>query len=121
MKIPHCSKKYCQSTEDLYPIRHRNGVPVLHICRKCNTEQKLQFRRTQAGKTAIKKAVETYESLNPKRKNAWIAVRKYPSKPCQKCGVNTTHKHHPDINRPLEVIFLCPLHHKQVHKELIVI
>jgi hypothetical protein len=32
------------------------------------------------------------------------------------CGEVNTHGHHTDYSRPLKVIWLCPLHHKQLHQ-----
>ena len=38
-------------------------------------------------------------------------------KPCEICGASFVHAHHPDYSKPLEVIWLCPLHHRQVHTQ----
>ena len=35
---------------------------------------------------------------------------------CEVCGETKTHGHHPDYSKPLSVIWLCPLHHKQLHQ-----
>lgn len=35
--------------------------------------------------------------------------------PCEKCGNLNTHAHHDSYSRPLEVHWLCPLHHKERH------
>lgn len=37
--------------------------------------------------------------------------------PCAACGATKVIAHHYDYNRPLEVLWLCELHHKQWHKE----
>jgi hypothetical protein len=34
--------------------------------------------------------------------------------PCWVCG-EKAHGHHPDYDRPLEVVWLCPAHHKAAH------
>ena len=35
-------------------------------------------------------------------------------KPCKKCGKNgRIEAHHPDYSRPLEIIWLCPKHHRE--------
>lgn len=39
-------------------------------------------------------------------------------KPCEVCGAEKVHAHHPDANKPNEVRFLCPAHHKQEHREM---
>lgn len=37
--------------------------------------------------------------------------------PCEVCGALQTHAHHDDYTKPLEVRWLCPLHHKTaVHR-----
>jgi hypothetical protein len=34
------------------------------------------------------------------------------------CGSKKVHGHHEDYNKPLEVHWLCPKHHKARHKEM---
>lgn len=36
--------------------------------------------------------------------------------PCVRCGARAE-AHHPDYHKPLDVVWLCPLHHKEAHKE----
>jgi ribosomal protein S27AE len=38
--------------------------------------------------------------------------------PCERCGVETSLKHHDDYERPLDVMWLCGKHHHERHKEL---
>ncbi len=45
-----------------------------------------------------------------------ITKGKIERKPCAICGEKKTHAHHPNYSKPLEVIFLCPVHHKEIHK-----
>lgn len=35
--------------------------------------------------------------------------------PCWECGTDRTVAHHPDYDRPLDVVWLCQPHHKQTH------
>lgn len=39
--------------------------------------------------------------------------------PCEICGLKNSQGHHGDYNKPLDVIWLCPKHHKGLHKVLI--
>lgn len=40
-------------------------------------------------------------------------------KPCQMCGsIKRVHAHHDDYSKPLEVMWLCPVHHKARHAYL---
>src|SRR5436190_12541655 len=41
-----------------------------------------------------------------------------PRKPCVVCGDKKSEGHHPDYNKPLDVVWLCQLHHAEMHKEL---
>jgi hypothetical protein len=57
---------------------------------------------------------------NPIRRAAQVAVgnavrdgRLVPT-PCVECGAKAE-AHHPDYSRPLDVVWLCPAHHKQTH------
>lgn len=91
-----------------------------------NREKRAEYRRkyyaTISGKLAVKRAVKKYELAHPKRHQAWYLANKIYKKynPCFVCGKFPTHKHHPDINKPLEVIYLCPLHHKQTDAGVII-
>ena len=35
--------------------------------------------------------------------------------PCEVCGAGKTEAHHPDYDRPGDVVWLCRKHHKQLH------
>lgn len=37
--------------------------------------------------------------------------------PCEICGAKKTHAHHDDYAKPLEVRWLCPIHHRAWHDE----
>jgi len=39
-------------------------------------------------------------------------------KPCVVCGNPKSHGHHEDYSKPLDVVWLCPLHHSARHAEL---
>ena len=38
--------------------------------------------------------------------------------PCEICGSYNSEAHHDDYSKPLEVRWLCPLHHAQYHEEI---
>jgi hypothetical protein len=48
-----------------------------------------------------------------------VLADKLSAKPCEVCGSeNLIHAHHDDYSKPMEVMWLCPTHHKQRHREL---
>ena len=86
---------------------------------RANREKRRKYKRayykTKNGKEAVKRAVKKYEAKNREKKKAWAARNYIELQPCVKCGKEPTHRHHPDYDKPMEVVFLCPLHHKEVH------
>lgn len=88
-----------------------------YICRECNRIRGVEYRNTDRGKAATRKAIEKYETRNTDRRQAWYAVRNVHREPCLVCGDPNSHRHHPDPKNKLDIMFLCPLHHKAIHKQ----
>ena len=109
-KIKGYQKKYRlthkEKVRELWNRNHKNT----------NAERLRKYRKTKRGTEATRKAIKKYESTHPERRNAWNKAQSIKMQPCKICGKFPAHRHHPDLNRPLEVIFLCPLHHKQAHQ-----
>lgn len=80
------------------------------------------YMQTDAGRAAHQKAVRKHIKLNPEKYRArqliGNAVRdgKVTPLPCLACGCKAE-AHHPDYSMPLDVVWLCPAHHKQSHAE----
>lgn len=61
-----------------------------------------------------------YRAKHPHRRAAQVALGNavragdIAPQPCLICGEHAE-AHHPDYSRPLDVIWLCPAHHKQAH------
>jgi hypothetical protein len=54
------------------------------------------------------------------RSKVEMAIRsgRLVKQPCERCGESEeVHAHHDDYSKPLDVMWLCPLHHRQRHKE----
>lgn len=80
-----------------------------------------KMRSSQPHRMALHARVtKQYAADFPHRKKANSAVRyavisgKIFKQPCWVCGLNAI-AHHPDYDRPLEVVWLCQPHHKQAH------
>lgn len=109
----HLNKCKVCTRKDVHEHRHGKGrEKVLAYDR----ERAKQPHRIEASKKIIAK----WKAEHPKRRAAHIAVgnavrdgRLIPL-PCFVCG-QKAEAHHPDYDQPLDVIWLCSAHHKQVH------
>ena len=69
---------------------------------------------------AAKRTFAEWKKNNPKRRAAQVALNnavrdgRANRLPCFVCG-KKAEAHHPDYDRPLDVIWLCPEHHRQTH------
>jgi ribosomal protein S27AE len=69
----------------------------------------------------LDKTAEKWNKLHPKEANARFlvayAVRcgRIKKTKCVKCGNKNSQAHHEDYDKPLEVIWLCPVCHKALH------
>lgn len=81
-----------------------------------------KYMKTPSGKKAHDKASSNWEMKNPKRMTAIQVLNnamrygKIERYPCWICGATKVHGHHPDYDQPLDVVWLCPKHHKQAHE-----
>jgi hypothetical protein len=74
------------------------------------------YRKTEAGAETAKRGFAKYKSKHlDKLKARWRAQYYVPRQPCIICGEPYGQRHHPDYEKPLEVVHLCTCHHFQVH------
>lgn len=77
-------------------------------------------QKTPQGKENHRRAVLAYRRRNRKKQAAHNAVARAVKKgrilpmPCIVCGADAQ-AHHADYDSPLDVIWLCEPHHKEVH------
>jgi len=101
------------------PIEKRveNGYLCLDCYRAKNSER-ARWRYLQ-DPSYYKKYSKEYIKKHPERARAMVAANlEYKNRQvcmvgsCNELGV----RHHPDYNKPREIVWLCPLHHKQWHR-----
>ncbi len=110
---------------DFYKDRSR---PLGHtyLCKKCEYIKCRRHRKTRRvwnknNKASVNKAVREYNKRNPDKQKARsiftkaVKSGKIERQPCRECGKDKSHGHHEDYNKPLEVIWLCHQHHKDIH------
>jgi hypothetical protein len=83
-------------------------------------ECRRKYQKTPAGKAAHLAANKNYRQRNKKKLAAHNAIAKAILRgkmlpmPCIVCG-ESAEAHHPDYDQPLDVIWLCQPHHREVH------
>lgn len=93
--------------------RLRGGIPHRVAARK-------EYAQTDAYKASHGKSMKKYIVNHPNRYaarnilNAALRDKKIEKWPCMVCG-SASEAHHPDYDRPLDVVWLCDAHHKQAH------
>ena len=83
--------------------------------REYRAEYHRKYRQTPHGKKVTLRAIRNYEKKHPDRKKVWGKAIILKKQPCKVCGGQIVHRHHKNYDKPMEIEFLCPLHHKQIH------
>ena len=82
---------------------------------------RLAYQKTRGFAQSHQASAERWAAKHPKRRKASQivsnAVRdgRLHKTPCLVCGEAKVEGHHPDYDRPLDVVWLCVPHHKQTH------
>ena len=80
-----------------------------------------EYQKTPMFSESHKKANNKWMRAHPDRKRAHSLLEKALMRgkltrwPCMVCGAAKVEGHHPDYSRPLDVVWLCPGHHREVH------
>ncbi len=75
------------------------------------------------GREAATRAKRKYIEKNPKKRSVHIktgnAIRdgKLFKQSCEVCGSQDVQAHHCDYDKPLEIMWLCPIHHEEWHRK----
>jgi len=115
----YCNKKYYFSYCKLCMLEYQKNPERREKKRKIDREYQRRKRKNNPGF----KTIEYYKYCKkyPKRVMAQQilnrAIRKgiLKRQPCVECGEKIVHGHHPSYSEPLNVKWLCPVHHKKYH------
>lgn len=94
--------------------KRRASLPHRVLARK-------EYQRTLAGKKAFYNSTRNQHKRYPEKVRARLKLNravksgKIVKQPCEVCGNREVNGHHDDYSKPLEVRWLCMVHHKQVH------
>ena len=100
--------------------RNPHGVQLFRAhCIACHKAVKARFLRSHTGYT--REYTEKYPLKTKAHRlvNRRVEQGKLLPGPCERCGrVDGVHAHHEDYTAPLDVVWLCPKHHGERHREL---
>jgi hypothetical protein len=104
-----------------YSSEHREEIRAK--CRKYYWEhrkkllsQSKEWRRSHKEQAKFNQRKDPIKYRARKRLKEATYRGKIKRGPCVKCGRTKVHGHHPNYNKPFEVIWLCPKHHAEVHR-----
>lgn len=124
------NKKWCNKCKkfklftDFRKVKRR-GCGLSGWCKSCLSENSIRWATTTInGRAWKKKSNRRWHKRNIVKARAHLelfrAIRRgeIDRKPCQTCGNKKTHGHHYlgyDKNHWLDVMWLCPKHHREIH------
>ncbi len=110
----------CKECKKAYQTKHReeNVEAAREYDRKRHKEQ--PQRREHINKVVARAKARNPGAIRAVSKlNDAIRRGHLIKQPCQVCGrVDHVHGHHDDYSKPLHVMWLCPVHHRERHRQL---
>lgn len=95
--------------------RIANRPIVRKIKSKWNKANKKKVSNYHKNWRKRNRKLNNYHHLARKKLHYAIKLGKIKRKPCSVCGNPKSHGHHKNYDKPLEVIWLCAIHHQLVH------
>lgn len=102
-------------------IEHYRAFDKLRSSMPHRVAARKEYITTAAGKAAHRRATARWAERYPERREASHAVGnavrdgKLAKLPCVVCGNLNVEAHHADYSQPLDVMWLCDRHHKEIH------
>lgn len=128
--------KKCEVSKSLseYYVHPQMSDGYINICKECTKKRVREFSRSERGREYDRERNKTdkrrrwlRDYLQKRRVANPIVTRcrnkfekallagKITKKPCEVCGEVNVQGHHEDYNRPLQVTWLCGIHHRELH------
>ncbi len=117
--------KKCGYAIDWFDLANING----YLCRDCyipiNREKARNYYKTKYGKSRVRKAILKSSKKYPEKVRArsyvhWaLRTGKLIKGKCQVCDSIKVQAHHHDYSKPLQVSWLCTVHHGLIHRKVV--
>jgi hypothetical protein len=118
-KCKECIKEATKKNR-IAKIEYYRSYDRMRASQSHRVKARKEYAQTDAYRESHNKATKKYIESQPKRRAAHVAVSnalrdgKLQRLPCLVCGAKAE-AHHPDYDRPLDVMWLCSEHHAQAH------
>lgn len=119
-EVKEYMREYARRPEVKERIREYNHRPeVIEYRKEYYSRFEVKERVKEHNKRYYNKNIEKYRSHSIVKYAISIERIEKPSN-CSICGVSDTviHGHHPDYNKPLNVMWVCPSCHGMIHREI---
>jgi len=125
-RCTYCRESFPLTEEYFYPSKTKWFKGFQYACKPCgklksNERHKEKYQKYKARYREYWKKYnkENRHKLSAQKK-ARLAIKngKIEKLPCKECGDAKVQAHHPDYDKPLEVVFLCSSHHQRLHQKL---
>lgn len=123
-----CPKCIRHLPKNSFPRNKANQDGLGVYCRMYQGKISARKWYLNGGKEKLRKSQAIYRRKNGRhnycsKEQRWarktlenaLTFEKISKKPCDVCGVEKVEGHHQDYRKPLEVIWLCNKHHRQIH------
>ena len=108
---------FCKTCVRLRVTKHREDN-----IEKIRAYDIARYKQNPKRRDRIRKRSVAWRKLNPEKYVAQSAVssalrcKRLKKLTCLVCGRPDTHGHHEDYSKPLDVMWLCTVHHSLIHK-----
>lgn len=109
---------------ELYRARAKERYASVDGREKCILALK-RYRLTEKWKKKNAENSKKYRHKNKEKNKARLLVKeairvgRIVRGDCYVCGKKKTHAHHDDYSKPLDVVWLCHLHHNNIHGKML--
>ncbi len=120
-KCIDCTKRDVSANREL-KIAYYKAYDAQRANRPDRVAARQRYRKTTAGKAAIRRAHAAQRVISPLKRRARTLIGNalrngtVVRKPCEVCGELKAQAHHDDYNKPLAVRWLCQKHHTEHHR-----
>lgn len=98
------NQEHCLARQKEYALEHKENIKAYQASTRGKAVH-AAYRKRNAKKVSAKEKLHYH-----------VRTGKIQCQPCEMCGCTNVHGHHDDYDKPLDVRWLCPTHHKEWHR-----